>query len=152
MCIFLYWKSRLHLGSSLNAAFKSARERLYLMGFFFFFFSPWCSVLTRHRHLRWAGVSKCGRRRKSHVCCSRKYRKRALFLNHDSNLQNAQLWLCTGSRCRASLAYARHISSVRQECCWSSSGLGELRKWGLGWGGGKEELCWGAHNRLINGP
>lgn len=111
------WQSRLHLGSSLKAEFKPARERLCFLGFFFFH----CVLLSPSAGISvepvCVCVSKCGRRRKSHVCCSRKYRKRALFLNHDSNLQNTQLWLCTGWSCRAPLAYARHISSVRQGCC-----------------------------------
>lgn len=130
-----------HLGSGLSAASNSARERLHGMRF-----SPLFSIVPRsHRAQAFQMsrcVSKCGRRRKSHMCCSRKYRKRALFLNRDSNLQNTQLWSCTRSRRRASLAYARHISSVRQGCCWSSSGLGELGKWGL----------WGKGGAVLRGP
>lgn len=145
--LYMYFSSvGSHLGSGLNAAFNSARERLRGMPFFFppFFFS-FSIVLRSHRAQAFQMsrcVSKCGRRRKSHMCCSRKYRKRALFLNRDSNLQNTQLWLCTRSRRRASLAYARHISSVRQGCCWSSSGLGELGKWGL----------WGKGGAVLRGP
>lgn len=41
-----------HLGSGLNAAFNSARERLNAMRFFFSFLSPLCSALTERRHFR----------------------------------------------------------------------------------------------------
>lgn len=134
------------MGSSLNAEFKSARERLYVSRFFFFLFSiVFCSHQAQafqmsRRACVCVCVSKCGRRRKSHVCCSRKYRKRALFLNHDSNLQNTQVWLCTGLRGRASprictpYQFCQTWVLLKQQWPWGARKMGTAGGGGTGGG------------------